>query len=61
MERRTELCVGTLRKFIEAMNGELVTAARFADGVKCPSVSPRRKTLPDGSSGGRKSRRLEHR
>ena len=25
MERRTELYVGTLRKFIEAMNGELVT------------------------------------
>ena len=27
MERRTELYVGTLRKFIEAMNGELVIAA----------------------------------
>jgi len=36
MERRTELYVGTLRKFIEAMNGELVIAARFADGVKVP-------------------------
>jgi hypothetical protein len=34
MERRTELYVGTLRKFIEAMNGELVIAARFADGVE---------------------------
>jgi transcriptional regulator with XRE-family HTH domain len=34
MERRTELYVGTLRKFIEAMNGELVIAARFADGVQ---------------------------
>lgn len=32
MKRRTELYVGTLRKFIEAMNGELVIAARFADG-----------------------------
>ena len=36
MERRTELYVGTLRKFIEAMNGELVIAARFADGVEIP-------------------------
>ena len=36
MERRTELYVGTLRKFIEAMNGELVMAARFADGVAVP-------------------------
>lgn len=34
MERRTELYVGTLRKFIEAMNGELVLAARFPDGVE---------------------------
>jgi hypothetical protein len=33
---RTELYVGTLRKFIEAMNGELVLAARFADGVEVP-------------------------
>jgi DNA-binding transcriptional regulator YiaG len=36
MERRTELYVGTLRKFVEAMNGELVLAARFADGVEVP-------------------------
>ena len=36
MERRTELYVGTLRKFIEAMNGELIIAARFADGVEIP-------------------------
>ena len=36
MERRTELYVGTLRKFIEAMNGELVLAARFSDGVEIP-------------------------
>lgn len=36
MERRTELYVGTLRKFIEAMNGELVIAARFPDGVEIP-------------------------
>src|ERR1700691_1138822 len=35
-ERRTELYVGTLRKFIEAMNGELVLAARFKDGVEVP-------------------------
>ena len=30
MERRSELYIGTLRKFIEAMNGELVLAARAA-------------------------------
>lgn len=36
MERRSELYIGTLRKFIEAMNGELVLAARFADGVEVP-------------------------
>jgi DNA-binding transcriptional regulator YiaG len=36
VERRTELYVGTLRKFIEAMDGELVLAARFADGVEVP-------------------------
>ena len=28
------LYIGTLKKFIEAMNGELVLAARFADGVE---------------------------
>lgn len=36
MERRSELYIGTLKKFIEAMNGELVLAARFADGVEVP-------------------------
>lgn len=36
MERRSELYIGTLRKFIAAMNGELVLAARFADGVEVP-------------------------
>ena len=36
MERRTELYVGTLRKFVEAMNGELILAARFKDGVEVP-------------------------
>ena len=36
MERRSELYIGTLRKFIEAMNGELVLAARFPDGVEVP-------------------------
>lgn len=36
MERRTELYVGTLRRFIEAMGGDLVIAARFADGVEVP-------------------------
>jgi DNA-binding transcriptional LysR family regulator len=38
MERRTELYVGTLRKFIEAMNGELVIAANEAT---CIYVLPR--------------------
>jgi hypothetical protein len=36
MERRSELSIGTLRKFIEAMNGELVLAARFDDWVEVP-------------------------
>ena len=36
MERRTELYVGTLRKFIDALYGELVVAARFPDGVEIP-------------------------
>ena len=36
MERRSELYIGTLKKFIEAMNGELVLAARFAAGVEVP-------------------------
>lgn len=36
MERRSELYIGTLRKFIEAMNGELVLAAHFPDGVEVP-------------------------
>jgi len=35
-ERRTELYVGTLRKFVEAMDGELVLAVRFKDGVEVP-------------------------
>jgi hypothetical protein len=36
LERRTELYAGTLRKFIEAMNGELILAARFPEGVEIP-------------------------
>src|SRR5690606_36326385 len=36
MERRSELYIGTLKKFIEAMDGELVLAARFSDGVEVP-------------------------
>jgi transcriptional regulator with XRE-family HTH domain len=36
MERRTELYAGTLRKFVEALNGELVLAARFPDGIEVP-------------------------
>lgn len=45
MERRSELYIGTLKKFIEAMNGELVLAARFADGVEVPI----KLTEPDAS------------
>ena len=41
-ERRAELYVGTLR-FIEAMEGELVLAARFKDGVE---VHPARRRRP---------------
>jgi len=36
MERRGELRVGTIRRYIEAMKGELVLAARFADGSEVP-------------------------
>jgi len=36
MERRSELYIGTLRKFIEAMNGELILVARFGDGIEVP-------------------------
>lgn len=36
IEHRAELYVGTLRRFVEAMNGELILAARFADGIEVP-------------------------
>jgi len=32
LERRTDLYISTLRRFIEAMNGELALVARFPDG-----------------------------
>lgn len=32
MERRTDLYLSTLRRYIEAMGGELVLLARFRDG-----------------------------
>lgn len=32
LERRTDMYVSTLRRFIEAMGGELVILARFPDG-----------------------------
>lgn len=38
------LAFGTLKKFIEAMDGELVLAARFADGVEVDEY-----TQPQGS------------
>jgi hypothetical protein len=33
IEKRTDMCVGTLRRFIEAMRGELEIVARFPDHV----------------------------
>ena len=36
MERRGELRIGTVRKYIEAIKGELVLAARFQDGSEVP-------------------------
>ena len=33
MEKRTDMYVGNLRRFIEAMGGELDIVARFPDGV----------------------------
>lgn len=53
-----ELHVGTLPRFIKAMNGELVIAARFADGAEVLIPAGRRSgrggTDSDaGSSGGR--------
>ena len=35
-DARSTLYLGKLRTFIEAMNGELVIAARFGDGVEVP-------------------------
>jgi DNA-binding XRE family transcriptional regulator len=32
MERRTDVYISTLRRYIEAMGGELVISARFPDG-----------------------------
>lgn len=36
IERSADLYLSTLRRFIEAMDGELVLAARFADGTEVP-------------------------
>jgi hypothetical protein len=36
MERRSELDIGALMKFIEAMNGEIVLAAHLDDSVEVP-------------------------
>lgn len=51
MERRTELYVGTLRKFVEAMNGELVLAARFPDGIEVPISLVDETNGTDGTGG----------
>jgi hypothetical protein len=50
MERQTELYVGTLRKFIEAMNGEPVVAARFATESRSRFPWQRKKTQPESRS-----------
>jgi hypothetical protein len=47
MERRTELYVGTLRKFIEALNGELVIRQGSLTASRFPSVSQNKKTQLD--------------
>jgi hypothetical protein len=36
MERRGELRIGTVRRYLAAMKGELVLAARFSDGAEIP-------------------------
>lgn len=36
MERRCELYICPFKKFIAAMEGELVLAARFPDGTEVP-------------------------
>ncbi len=59
MERRSELYIGTLRKFIGAMNGELVLAARRrgggadqAHGGRGRRVSDRVQSRGSGSTSG---------
>ena len=42
VERRTDLYVSTLRKYIEAMGGELQMVARFPDGsLELIQIAPR--------------------
>ena len=45
MERRTELYVGTLRKFIEAMNGELVIGSLQRKGTTIMIKVPTEETI----------------
>lgn len=49
LERRTDMYVSTLRRFIEAMGGELEIVARFPDGavrITTFGDDPGRKTAP---------------
>ena len=50
MERRSELYIGTLKKFIEAMNGERPRCwpRGLPTGSKCRSSWPRQKTRHSG-------------
>lgn len=41
VERRTDVCVSTLRRYIEAMGGELEIVARFPNGsVEIVQIAP---------------------
>jgi DNA-binding Xre family transcriptional regulator len=42
IERREDLSLGTLRRFVEALGGELRVTARFADGAV--EIGPRKKS-----------------
>jgi hypothetical protein len=36
LERRADVYISTLRRYIEAMGGELLLVARFPDGAEIP-------------------------
>lgn len=50
LERRTDMYISTLARFIEAMGGELEVRARFPDGdVKIKSLEGLGHSLPEGT------------